>query len=141
MKLDRTCYKCGTDFVLKPTQKASNICPQCKREYQKGIENKKSKVALFGYKEKYPYADKDKTHRFITIRKQLDKMQKREEWQQFFKDQLYKLETDDVAVLKWIYDRRGHNETQEMIQNPHKTEEQPTYEDTRTTHQNKSWFD
>jgi len=33
-------------------------------------------------------------------------MKNREEWQAFFKEQLYKLETDDIAVLKWIYDRR-----------------------------------
>jgi PHP family Zn ribbon phosphoesterase len=141
MKLDRTCYKCGTDFVLKPTQKSSNICPQCKREYQKGIENKKSKVALEGYKEPYPYDEKAKMHRFSKIRKHLDKVEKREDWQQFFKEQLYKLETDDIAVLKWIYDRRGHNETQEMIENPHKKDKE-SYEDTRTTHNNnKSWFD
>lgn len=142
MKLDRTCYKCGTDFVLKEGQKATNICKKCRNEYQKNIENKKSKVFLDGYKEPYPYKEKDKIHRFSKIRKQLDTMKNREEWQAFFKEQLYKLETDDIAVLKWIYDRRGHNETQEMIENPRKTGDKESYEDTRTTHNNtKSWFD
>jgi hypothetical protein len=141
MKLDRTCYKCGTDFVLKPTQKASNICVPCKNAYQKKYANKKSKVILDGYKEKYPYRENEKIQRFVKIRKQLDKMQKREEWKQFFKDQLYKLETDDIAVLKWIYDRRSHDTVQETIENPHQKEEK-SYEDTRSTHNNtKSWFD
>ena len=141
MKIDRTCYKCGTDFQLKPTQKASNICVPCKNAYQKKYANKKSKVILDGYKEKYPYREYDKIHRFKEIRNKLDKMKQREEWQAFFKEQLYKLETDDIAVLKWIYDRRGHGEVQETIENPHKKEHN-SYEDTRTTHNNtKSWFD
>jgi hypothetical protein len=139
MILDRTCYKCGTQFQLKPTDKASNICIPCKKEYQKGLQNKKSRVTIDGYKEKYPYGERDKINRFKDIRNKLDKMQKREEWQAFFKEQLYKLETDDIAVLKWIYDRRGHNEVQETIEQPHKKE---SYNDTRTTHNNtKSWFD
>jgi hypothetical protein len=66
-------------------------------------------------------------------------MNDRTEWQQFFKEQLYKLETDDIAVLKWIYDRRGHGEVQEMIEQPRRD---VSYEDTRSTKQNdKSWFD
>jgi hypothetical protein len=141
MKLDRKCIKCDTEFQLKPNQKPTNICPECRREYARNHENKKSKVALEGYKDKYPYDEKAKTYRFRDIRKHLEKVKDRKEWQQFFKDQLYKLETDDIAVLKWIYDRRGHNETQEMIENPHKKENK-SYEDTRTTHNNtKSWFD
>lgn len=138
MKLDRKCIKCDSEFQLKPTDKASNICVPCRNAYQKKYANKKSKVQLEGYKEKYPYRERDKINRFKQVRNQLDKMKNREEWQAFFKDQLYKLETDDIAVLKWIYDRRGHNETQEMIEQPRRD---VTYEDTRTTHQNKSWFD
>jgi hypothetical protein len=139
MNLDRTCYKCGTEFQLKPTNKASNICVACRNAYQKKYANKKSKVQLDGYKDKYPYKEYDKIQRFKLIRNKLDKMKQREEWQAFFKEQLYKLETDDIAVLKWIYDRRGHNEVQETIEQPRKD---ISYEDTRTTHNNtKSWFD
>jgi hypothetical protein len=140
MKIDRTCYKCGTDFQLKPTQKASNICVPCKNAYQKKYANKKSKVILDGYKEKYPYREYDKIQRFKLIRNKLDKMKQREEWQSFFKEQLYKFETDYIAVIKWIYDRRGHGEVQETIENPHKKEEK-SYDDTRSTQSNKSWFD
>jgi len=141
MKLDRTCYKCNTEFQLQPHQKASNICVPCKNEYQKKYANKKSKVSMEGYKDPYPYDEKDKIQRFRIIRNKLDKMKEREEWVAFFKEQLYKLETDDIEVLKWIYDRRGHNEAKEMVEIPHKKEHN-TYEDTRTTHNNtKSWFD
>ena len=138
MKLDRTCYKCGTEFVLRVTDKASNICTPCKRAYQKKYANKKSKVILDGYKDKYPYNERDKINRFKEIRNKLDKMKQREEWQAFFKEQLYKLETDDIAVLKWIYDRRGHGEVQQAIEEPRRDR---TYVDTRSTSQNTSWFD
>ena len=77
MKLDRTCYKCNTDFQLQPHQKASNICTPCKNAYQKKYANKKSKVILDGYKEKYPYRENEKIQRFVKIRKQLYKMQNR----------------------------------------------------------------
>ena len=138
MKLDRKCYKCGIEFQLKPTDKASNICTPCKKTYQKTLQNKKSKVTLEGYKEKYPYREKDKINRFKDIRNKLDKIKQREEWQAFFKEQLYKLETDDILVLKWIYDRRGHGEVQEAIEQPRTNK---SYEDTRKTNENKSWFD
>ena len=138
MKLDRKCYKCDTEFQLRPTDKASNICVPCKNAYQKKYANKKSKVILDGYKEKYPYDEKQKTKRFLKVRNDLNKMKKREEWQEYFKHQLYKLETDDIAVLKWIYDRRGHNEVQETIEQPRRD---VSYDDTRSTHNNKSWFD
>jgi hypothetical protein len=92
-----------------------------------------------GYKDPYPYDEKEKIQRFRLVRNQLDKMKQREEWQEYFKQQLYKLETDDIAVLKWIYDRRSHDTVQETIEQPHKKE---SYNDTRTTHNNtKSWFD
>ena len=141
MKLDRTCYKCGTDFVLKPTQKSTNICRECRNEYSRNHENKKSKVALDGYKDPYPYNEKAKIQRFKEIRNQLDEIKDREEWKQFFKDQLYKLETDDIAVLKWIYDRRNQEAVQASIEKKRETEEKK-YEDTRESQQsNKSWFD
>ena len=139
MKLDRKCIKCDTEFQLRPTDKASNICTPCKNAYQKKYANKKSKVSMEGYKDTYPYGERDKINRFKEIRNKLDKMKQREEWQAFFKEQLYKLETDDILVLKWIYDRRSHDSVQETIEQPYKKE---SYNDTRTTHNNtKSWFD
>jgi hypothetical protein len=139
MILDRKCIKCDTEFQLKPTDKASNICIACKNAYQKKYANKKSRVSVDGYKDTYPYREREKINLFKEIRNKLDKMKQREEWQAFFKEQLYKLETDDILVLKWIYDRRSHDTVQETIEQPHKKE---SYNDTRTTHNNtKSWFD
>jgi len=139
MKLDRKCIKCDTEFQLRPTDKASNICVPCKNAYQKKYANRKSKVKLDGYKDTYPYKEYDKIHRFKGIRNKLDKMKQREEWQAFFKEQLYKLETDDILVLKWIYDRRSHDTVQETIEQPRRD---TSYEDTRSTKTNdKSWFD
>jgi len=137
MKIDRTCYKCGTDFQLQPHQKASNICTPCKNAYQKKYANKKSKVILDGYKDSYPYDINEKTRRFTQIRKKLDSMRDRSEWQQFFKDQLDNL---DPKILIWIYDRRNQESlAEERVARNFKKDE---YVDTRTTHNNtKSWFD
>ena len=138
MNLDRKCIKCDTEFQLKPTDKSSNICIPCKNAYQKTYANKKSRVSVDGYKDTYPYREREKINRFKEIRNKLDKMQKREEWQAFFKEQLYKLETDDILVLKWIYDRRSHDTVQETIEQPRRDN---SYEDTRKADENKSWFD
>ena len=137
MNLDRTCYKCGTEFQLKPTNKASNICVACRNAYQKKYANKKSKVILDGYKDNYPYDINEKTRRFTQIRKKLDRMRDRSEWQQFFKDQLDNL---DPKILVWIYDRRNQESlAEERVARNFKKDE---YVDTRTTHNNtKSWFD
>jgi hypothetical protein len=138
MNLDRKCIKCDTEFQLKPTDKASNICTLCKNAYQKKYANKKSRVSVDGYKDTYPYREREKINRFKEIRNKLDKMKQREEWQAFFKEQLYKLETDDILVLKWIYDRRSHDIVQESIEQPRRDN---SYEDTRKADENKSWFD
>jgi len=139
MNLDRTCYKCGTEFKLNEGQKATNICVPCRREYQKNYESKNSKVQMDGYKDNYPYDVNEKDRRFRQIQNQLKRMNNRSEWQQFFKDQLYKLETDDIAILKWIYDRRSQEAMAEdrIARNFARDE----YEDTRETYKNKSWFD
>jgi hypothetical protein len=137
MKLDRTCYKCGTDFELKPTDKASNICYPCKREYQKNIENKKSKVFLDGYKEPYPIPDNQRRKRFNKLVEELEAIDNREEWIELLK---YRLDNIEPAILKWIYDRRSQSALQEELDR--KVKKEDTYEDTRTTHNNtKSWFD
>jgi hypothetical protein len=140
-ELNRKCLKCSEEFQLKPTDKSSNICGKCKASYQRAYARRK--VAEIPederYKEKYPYGEYKKLRRFTEIRQKLNSMHNREEWQAFFKEQLYKLETDDKAVLTWIIDRRDQDSKgEERDRRIQKT----SYEDTRTTHNNtKSWFD
>lgn len=134
---NRKCIKCNSDFVLKENAKASNICTPCKTEYQRAYARKRVAETPEGYKEKYPYKESEKTARFRILRNKLHKMNNRKEWQEFFKQKLDDLETIDKEVLIWIYDRRDH-ETMDKDRLPRYREE---YNDTRTTHQNKSWFD
>ena len=142
IELNRKCLKCNEEFQLKPTDKSSNICGKCKASYQRAYARRK--VAELPederYKEKYPYGEYKKLRRFTEIRQTLNSMHNREEWQAFFKEQLYKLETDDKAVLTWIIDRRDQESRgEERDRRPLK---KTSYEDTRSTKQNdKSWFD
>jgi hypothetical protein len=138
MNLDRTCIKCKQPFQIipKPYLKPTNICYQCKREYQRKYENKKSKVLTDGKKELYPIADYEKRARFKRIQKELSEIRDRKEWQAYLKD---KLDNLDPAILKWIYDRRDHESlADERDKRNFKRDE---YEDTRTSHNNQSWFD
>jgi hypothetical protein len=138
MERNRTCIKCGTEFVLKPKGKSSNICTPCKTDYQREYARKRVAESPEGYKEKYPYKENEKIARFRNLRTKLHKMHNREEWQAFFKEQLYKLETDDKEVLVWIIDRRDHGTLDANRMSMNREE----YEDTRSTKQNdKSWFD
>jgi hypothetical protein len=135
MILDRKCIKCATEFKLRPTDKSSNICVPCKREYQKKYENKTSKVKLEGKKDPYPMNDDHKKRKFKIIQRELAAIDDRKEWIEYMKD---KLDTLDPKILIWIYDRRDQESLfDERNRKPVNTE----YEDTRTTHQNKSWFD
>jgi hypothetical protein len=137
---NRKCYKCELEFVLKPTEKSSNICSKCKTAYQRAYARRK--VAEIPeeerYKDTYPYDSNKKMRRFTEIRQQLDKMKQREEWQTFFKEKLVDIEQNEPDILVWIYDRRDEQSRNEIDRIPRKNE---SYEDTRTTHQNKSWFD
>jgi len=135
---NRKCLKCQTDFVLKAKDKSSNICNKCKAAYQREYARKKVAESPDGYKEKYPYDETKKFKRFTEIRQTLDKMKQREEWQIFFKERLDYLEQNEQNILVWIYDRRDQDSRNE--ERGHRTEKKE-YEDTRTTHQNKSWFD
>jgi hypothetical protein len=137
MNLDRKCIKCGTEFELKPNAKSSNICTPCKTTYQRAYARKRVAESPEGYKEKYPYKEHLKIARFRKLRNQLHKMNNREEWKQFFKQKLDDLETIDKEVLIWIYDRRDHGTLDENRISRIKED----YEDTRSTKQNKSWFD
>ena len=137
MNRNRKCIKCGTEFELKLKAKASNICTPCKTEYQRAYARKRVAESPDGYKEKYPYKEHLKIARFRNLRNALHKMDDRKEWQEFFKQKLYDLETIDKEVLIWIYDRRDLG-TLDENRMPRVTE---NYEDTRTSQQNKSWFD
>lgn len=137
MILDRTCIKCATTFVLKATHKSSNICYKCKRDYQREYERKK--VAEIPeeerYKELYPMSDNQKRAKFGRIKKDLEKITNRGEWIEYMRNVL---DTLDPKVLIWVYDRRDKESLNEE-RNSKRTIE--SYEDTRTTHTNKSWFD
>jgi PHP family Zn ribbon phosphoesterase len=140
MKLDRTCYKCGTDFKLKATEKSSNICSKCKTAYQRAYARRKvaETPEEERYKDLYPYNANEKMVRFRKIRNQLDKMKDREEWKQFFKQKLIDMEKNEADLLIWIYDRRDQETKEDKVTLPRSKSE---YEDTRTIQQNKSWFD
>ncbi len=138
MNLDRKCLKCQTDFVLKPNAKASNICTPCKTAYQREYARKRVAETPDGYKEKYPYKETEKIARFRILRNKLHKMNDRKDWIEFFKQKLDDLEKNEPDILVWIYDRRDQESKDGVDRIPRKKEE---YEDTRTTHQNKSWFD
>jgi hypothetical protein len=135
MILDRKCIKCATEFKLRPTDKASNICIPCKREYQKKYENKYSKVQLEGKKELYPMSDDHKKRKFKIIQRELAAIDDRKQWQEYLKD---KLDNLDPKILKWVYDRRDQESLMDERDRRITISE---YEDTRTTSQNKSWFD
>lgn len=135
MKLDRTCIKCNEDFVLKPTDKSANICYACKREYQRIYASKSSKVAIEGKKDNYPIPDGERRAKFVKIQKELSLLRKRSEWQAYLKD---KLDNLDPKILKWIMDRRDAESNSEDREKKNKRTD---YEDTRTSHQNESWFD
>jgi len=141
MKLDRTCYKCGTEFVLKPTDKASNVCGKCKTAYQRAYARRK--VAEIPeeerYKDLYPYSEGIKLRRFTELRQKLDKMSNRDEWKTYFKERLEHLEENEADLLVWIYDRRDQESRKQIDRIPRK---QSSYEDTRSSKENdKSWFD
>jgi PHP family Zn ribbon phosphoesterase len=141
MNLDRKCIKCQSEFQLKSTDKASNICSKCKTAYQRAYARRK--VAELPeeerYKDLYPYGEGMKLRRFTQLRQTLDKMQSREEWQTYFKERLEYLEENEADLLVWIYDRRDQESRKEIDRIPRK---QNSYEDTRSTKQNdKSWFD
>jgi hypothetical protein len=135
MILDRKCIKCSTEFKLKPTDKASNICIPCKREYQKKYENKHSKVSKEGKKENYPMNDDHKKRKFKIIQRELAAIDDRKQWQEYLKD---KLDNLDPKILKWVYDRRDQ---ESLMDDRDRKITISEYEDTRTTSQNKSWFD
>jgi hypothetical protein len=137
MDRNRKCIKCNSDFVLKPKAKASNICYDCKKHYQRAYARQKVAETPDNYKEKYPYKESEKIARFRILRNKLHKMNNRTEWQEFFKQKLDDLETIDKEVLIWIYDRRDH-ETMDKDRIPRYRED---YEDTRQTYKDKSWFD
>lgn len=137
MERNRKCIKCSTEFQLKVNAKSSNICTPCKTAYQREYARKRVAETPEGYKEKYPYKEYEKIARFRKLRNKLHKMNSRKEWQEFFKQKLDDLEQNETAILVWIYDRRDH-ETLDMDRIPRDREE---YKDTRTTHQNKSWFE
>jgi len=137
---NRTCIKCSTEFVLKETQKVSNICTKCKGTYQREYARRKVKESPEDqYKDTYPYDANEKMKRFRRIKNELSRMRNREEWQEFFKDKLIDLEQNEPDVLIWIYDRRDEQSRKEIDRIPRK---QNSYEDTRSTKNNdKSWFD
>lgn len=137
----RKCIKCDSlfEFNKDKGKKSTYICDECRKEYQRNYENKKSRVALEGYKEPYPYPESEKIARFRNIQDTLKKMHHRSEWQEFFKQQIKNLEENETAILKWIYDRRNQEAVLEnSLPRANKKDE---YSDTRSTHQNKSWFD
>jgi hypothetical protein len=136
MILDRTCIKCGTDFQLKPTNKSSNICLICKREYQKQYENRTSKVKVDGKKENYPMNEEHKKRKFKQIQRELCQIEDRAEWIAYMKN---KLDTLDPLILIWIYDRRDQESLSE--ERERRTYIKDEYQDTRSTHKSKSWFD
>ena len=137
---NRKCIKCQSEFQLKPTEKSSNICGKCKTAYQRAYARRK--VAEIPeeerYKDLYPYGEGKKLRRFTELRQTLDKMSNREEWKNYFKERLDYLEENEADLLLWIYDRRDQESRKEIDRIPQK---KITYEDTRTSQQNKSWFD
>lgn len=135
MILDRKCIKCDEDFQLKPTDKSTNICYKCKLEYQNAYSKKHSKVAIECRKENYPLDEYQKKKKFRKIQDELKAIKNRKEWIAYMVDKLDNLEP---SILKWIYDRRDADTLNEERDKKIKKEE---YEDTRTTHQNESWFD
>ena len=137
MKLDRTCIKCEQPFTIipKPYLKPTNVCYECKKLYQRTYANKKSKVIVDGYKEKYPIPDNARRYKFNKIQKELAAIRVRSEWQAYLKD---KLDNLDPAIIKWIWDRRDQNTLSEDRDRKNNKED---YEDTRRANENKSWFD
>jgi hypothetical protein len=140
IELNRKCLKCNTDFVLKSTAKASNICYKCKREYQRAYARKKVEETPeeARYKDNYPIEENKRREIWKKRAKMLEKMKSREEWQTYFKERLDYMEEHEKEILIWIYDRRD-NESREQERDRRITKSE--YEDTRTTSQNKSWFD
>jgi PHP family Zn ribbon phosphoesterase len=80
MERNRKCIKCSTEFQLKLTDKASNICGKCKTAYQRAYARRK--VAELPeeerYKDLYPYGEGMKLRRFTELRKTLNRMSNRE---------------------------------------------------------------
>ena len=140
MNLDRKCYKCGTEFKLRETEKASNICTPCKTAYQRAYARRKVEETPEEdrYKDLYPYDANEKLIRFRKLKKELESINNRDEWRALLKKRLDNLEENEPDLLVWIFDRRDQ-ETKDGIDRIPRYRE--TYEDTRTTHQNKSWFD
>ena len=108
---DRICKGCGVEFhTIKPRYS----CNACLNAKQKVIErNKRS-----NYEKKLPYPYQGKNHnykqRFEPLKRVLNKMKVRVEWQEYFKVKLDEI-LNDAVLMKWINDRRD-KETAEARQ-------------------------
>lgn len=99
---ERKCKYCGELFIAKRPQWK---CSPCVNKEQIERSRFKKEMGLISNKKPYPYNDFGPVKRFRKVKRELKRLDFREDWQEYFRNKLDEL-LQDRPLMEWITDRR-----------------------------------